>query len=501
MDAHQFGDLSQMQATEEQRFPLWMTAQDNYMYSYKPHVVQFPLEEETYFDDLDNGSISVPPMQRFMNDSYPFSHGMLQANIPLNSQYRGPMEQQWSPEDCFRQPSPDRSSSSNTSQNTQDELRSPYVFHASMYTSPMEYSQSLFSCSSTEQFQSGPFQFDTPPFGSNCTTLREIEYNPVSEVVAEEPEDVIVKKEVVSSHEHGAIHTSEAPEYSTYADSAIGHSTRVAQSVEPVEFVEDPSSDSEYSPPSYRSGKRRRSTASSSGSSRTSKRRGHTRKDSHTASPTTSTKPEKKSRRGSRASHSSVEQADHRRPFPCPLAAYGCKSDFSSKNEWKRHVSTQHIKLAYWRCDLCPESVDPNDNNAEYHNDFNRKDLFTQHLRRMHAIPKDKSSHSAKEFPVTESNLPEHQARCNRWLRDPPQHSSCLFCHRTFEGENSWEERIEHVGRHLEKDHESRAEMLDVTTWILDERLEQYLVEEGLVARDGSGWKIGDGNPCRESEE
>lgn len=39
--------------------------------------------------------------------------------------------------------------------------------------------------------------------------------------------------------------------------------------------------------------------------------------------------------------------------------------------------------------------------------------------------------------------------------------------------------------------------MLDYTTWNLDERLEQYLVEEGLVARDGNGWKIGDGNPCR----
>jgi hypothetical protein len=499
MDTHQFVDLPQIQAMEEQRFPIWMAAQDNYMYPYKEHVVQFPLEEATYFDDLDNGSISVPPMQRFMIDSYPFSHGMLQANIPLHSQYKGPMEQQWSPEDCFRQPSPDRSSSGNTSQNTQDELRSPYMYHATMYVSPMEYSQPFFPCPSTEQFQDGAFQFDAPAFRSNCN-LREIEYNPVSEVIAEEAEDVNIKQEAVSSHEHSVVHTEETPEHSVYADSGIGHSTRTAQSVEPVDFAEDPSSDSEYSPPSHRSGKRRRSTASSSGSSRTLKRRGHARKDTLATSPTASTKPEKKPRRGSKASSSSAEantQADYRRPFPCPLAAYGCKSDFSSKNEWKRHVSTQHIKLGYWRCDLCPATVDPNDNNAEYHNDFNRKDLFTQHLRRMHATPRDKSSHSAKEYPVTESNLPEHQARCNRWLRDPPQHSSCLFCHCTFEGKNSWDERIEHVGRHLEKDHASRTEMLDCTTWNLDERLEQYLVEEGLVVRDGSGWKIGDGNPCR----
>ena len=53
------------------------------------------------------------------------------------------------------------------------------------------------------------------------------------------------------------------------------------------------------------------------------------------------------------------------------------------------------------------------------------------------------------------------------------------------------------MGRHLEKDRASRADMLDCTTWNMDKRLEQYLVDEGLVARGGSGWKIGDGNPCR----
>jgi hypothetical protein len=56
---------------------------------------------------------------------------------------------------------------------------------------------------------------------------------------------------------------------------------------------------------------------------------------------------------------------------------------------------------------------------------------------------------------------------------------------------------MEHVGRHLEKDRNTRADMLNTATWHVDETLERYLVDEGLIVRDGSGWKIGDGKPRR----
>lgn len=499
MDTRQFGDLSQTHM-EESRFT-WNTNHDSYMYPYKQHVVNYPSEENICFDGFGEGSISVPPMQRFMDDMYPFSSGMLEANMPLYNQYTAHLEHQWHPSDSLRHPSPDCTSSGNTSQNTQDELRSPYMYHATPCTGPMEYPQTSFPCLSIEQFHNAPYQVDVPPFPGNCT-LRQLEYTPVTEAVAEEVEDGNVKQEAVPNHQQGTVKTEDTTEYTAYADSAIGLSTRDAQSVEPVEpidFPEESISDSEYSPTSSRSNKRKRSTVSSNSSSRTSKRRAHTRKDSQASSPTTSIKSEKKQRRTSKASQSPIDLSthpDYRRPFPCPFAVYGCKSDFVSKNEWKRHVSTQHIKLGYWRCDLCPPSVDPDDD-ALYHNDFNRKDLFTQHLRRMHAAPKDKSPQSTKEYPVTEANLSEHQNRCNRWLRDPPQHSSCLFCNCEFEGANSWDERIEHIGRHLEKDHASRADMLDCAMWYKDTRLESYLLDEGLIVRNGSGWSIGDGNPCR----
>ena len=57
---------------------------------------------------------------------------------------------------------------------------------------------------------------------------------------------------------------------------------------------------------------------------------------------------------------------------------------------------------------------------------------------------------------------------------------------------------MEHVGRHLEKDRKAGGVSLDVATWNEDKDLEQWLLDEGLIARDRSGeWKIGDGKPRR----
>jgi hypothetical protein len=56
---------------------------------------------------------------------------------------------------------------------------------------------------------------------------------------------------------------------------------------------------------------------------------------------------------------------------------------------------------------------------------------------------------------------------------------------------------MEHVGRHLEKDYKTRVDMLDPATWHVDLKLERYLLDEGLIARDGAGWKIGNGKPRR----
>ncbi|KIW07426.1 uncharacterized protein PV09_02267 [Verruconis gallopava] len=197
------------------------------------------------------------------------------------------------------------------------------------------------------------------------------------------------------------------------------------------------------------------------------------------------------------------------RPFPCVFAQYNCGSAFTSKNEWKRHISTKHIQLGFWRCDMCPPS--PGIDHPVY-NDFNRKDLFTQHLRRMHAMnapqtlqdggaqsPQPPGAGPSSNPPnLTEEQITEIQKRCYRQLRAPPDVSSCVFCQRTFSGPNSWEERLEHVGGHLERDRKNGTACLDVSSWRPDPQLRDYLVTEGLVEIDPrGGYRIGDGKPKR----
>ena len=179
-------------------------------------------------------------------------------------------------------------------------------------------------------------------------------------------------------------------------------------------------------------------------------------------------------------------QTSHTRPFVCTFSVYGCSSTFGSKNEWKRHVTSQHLRLGFWRCDLGACVHDP-----ARPNDFNRKDLFTQHVRRMHA-PGPKMSRSESER--WEAGLEALRQRCWIKIRETPEMSECGFCRSDeaggrkvpFEGAGSWEERMEHVGRHFEKMDGLRL------TWKEDVGLRDRMVSEGLLERvgDGSGRRL-----------
>ncbi|TKA31787.1 hypothetical protein B0A50_01866 [Salinomyces thailandicus] len=174
------------------------------------------------------------------------------------------------------------------------------------------------------------------------------------------------------------------------------------------------------------------------------------------------------------------------RTFHCPFALYGCQSTFGSKNEWKRHVSTQHMRLGYWRCDQCPHS-------NHRPNDFNRKDLFIQHVRRMHAISTDdarltkkrKAGNSVRghKDDAEEAELANIARRCHRQLRSAPERSSCLFCDARFDGASSWEERMEHVGKHMEAAKKTEEAPKTLGVWRHDQVFEDWLLAEGLVVR------------------
>ena len=180
---------------------------------------------------------------------------------------------------------------------------------------------------------------------------------------------------------------------------------------------------------------------------------------------------------------SECNAASHR-AFPCPFTPYGCNSSFGSKNEWKRHVATQHMQLESWRCDQCPV------NKTNTHNDFNRKDLFIQHVRRMHctsasktASGQPKSGKRGQDVDADEQALIELSRSCLRRLRSPPEESGCLFCPNVFQ---SWDVRMEHIGRHMESARkDNKSELLRHGNWLQDKATESWLIREGLVLRKG----------------
>ncbi|KAI2623751.1 hypothetical protein GGS21DRAFT_331230 [Xylaria nigripes] len=169
----------------------------------------------------------------------------------------------------------------------------------------------------------------------------------------------------------------------------------------------------------------------------------------------------------------------HTRPFTCIFEFAGCRSTFPSKNEWKRHCSSQHIVLQYWVCqqDACAQvsnklntpkkfsgAARKRIHCPEYNVDcpstlpngtiFNRKDLYTQHLRRMHVPTHLKSKVKLKTpVPEWEEQQRVHQDRAIRIRCHLPEHMSCPApnCSAQFEGSNAWDDRMEHVAKHLEK--------------------------------------------------
>ena len=178
----------------------------------------------------------------------------------------------------------------------------------------------------------------------------------------------------------------------------------------------------------------------------------------------------------------------HTRPFTCTFKLYGCPATFGSKNEWKRHVSTQHLRLGIWRCDLDTCLPNQRDDGASeiVYNDFNRKDLFTQHIRRMHAPQGSWSTQEREDF---NTSLECAAKRCLMDIRSPPPYSVCGFCNSeqetVFQGMGSWEARMEHVGRHLESGHGEKQQ------WREDVQLRGWMLQEGLVEKAADGqWRL-----------
>lgn len=146
---------------------------------------------------------------------------------------------------------------------------------------------------------------------------------------------------------------------------------------------------------------------------------------------------------------------------------------------------TQHFRMGFWRCDQCTDSPDRP-------NDFNRKDLFVQHVRRMHpantAVPalnssKKKSRAQGKTTTTMEAALNRIAERCYQLTHSAPESCCCVFCEETFEGEGAMEARIEHVGKHMESRRKEGLDPVAVGDWHEDEDLEPWLLRHGMIVR------------------
>jgi len=179
-------------------------------------------------------------------------------------------------------------------------------------------------------------------------------------------------------------------------------------------------------------------------------------------------------------------------PFLCTFHFANCQQTFATKNEWKRHVSSQHLQTTIWRCDYpsCSERKAAT---------FNRKDLFGQHLKRMHAPSGERCGSQSTRSSINRKNrtpemahflnteIPRIQERCRKERRQPPQ-SMCGFpnCRQLFDGHESWEERIEHVGCHYENAAAS-GDNVGPENWVADPGLIDWAVREGLVIQSSDG--------------
>lgn len=243
--------------------------------------------------------------------------------------------------------------------------------------------------------------------------------------------------------------------------------------------------------------------------------------------PTVATKTKKKPRMRKNGGNKKGDS----RPFVCVFSHYGCASCFTSKNEWKRHVASKHLQLGFYRCDTgqCnpfssetakasrygsgrneSEHYDHDDpshqNSADQplvkaqltFNDFNRKDLFTQHHRRMHTPwPSSQAAPSGKAHDEFERGLEQVRTRCWRQIRDPPRQSQCIFCSAKFHGDGSWEDRMEHIGRHFEHAERDRQ---SIGSGREDPDLRMWALQEGIVIGDPSsgGYRLDGEHRSRE---
>ena len=356
--------------------------------------------------------------------------------------------------------------------------------------------------------------------GNSYVNLNQVQGIPDPQEVAFEADegymDMDMKSEYVIEVDHRAMKTQRTHHHTSYrhsSDEGLGASIKDGSSpqetadhvdvdattdpdadaeAEDEIIVAEPASDTEYSPKSTRTRKRRASKPSAPLAVKSGR--------------VTKAAPKSKNSLSCKQCHHAPFKdvtalqrhinSTHTRAFICVFGFAGCNSTFASKNEWKRHVSSQHLNLNSWVCELGACGKVQNQSKKDggglvKGSEFNRKDLFTQHLRRMHAPFAVKRMN--KKNQEWEDRLKELQGSCLRVKRQPPTRLGCPLndCDGFFEGATCWDDRMEHVGKHLEKAAISTGMNKFSVEQEDDDLLVNWALRERIIERKaGSGYKL-----------
>jgi hypothetical protein len=189
-------------------------------------------------------------------------------------------------------------------------------------------------------------------------------------------------------------------------------------------------------------------------------------------------------------------KSDHAGPFSCIFAFAGCNNRFSAKNEWKRHVLCGHVvsKVNVCSYGVCVDEQDkPSKPQAKYIDaqgkQFNRKDLYDCHVRRMHKYPTTKNQTLEEWECMLKALLRKSwHIRCST-----PKYMECPSpdCNLSFEGDDAWDQRMEHIARHMEMAATGEADDI-VIGGDNDRTLIDWasLPEIGVIKRVNGEWEV-----------
>jgi hypothetical protein len=120
----------------------------------------------------------------------------------------------------------------------------------------------------------------------------------------------------------------------------------------------------------------------------------------------------------------------HTRPYGCTFTK--CQKTFGSKNDWKRHETSQHYQHETWRCDEKTNST------------ACTKVFLSAEIAR---------AHFTKAHKVTDPEAIERKIDSRRIGTNNQAHFWCGFCEKiidlTQKGVDAWTERFNHIDDHF----------------------------------------------------